>query len=749
MGGADRSTLTRQLLAVGRNAGRRTEAGGVRFIALLLATLVLSVGLAGIAAVHAVYAGKEERRAARTPVASDAKDGAAGSTRWLVNSDSLEGERRFSLVFLSPHAGDAPLPPGVDRWPGPGEVVLSPALRAAGASEGIDRRYGRPAGTIGASGLDEPTEWLAYVRPRDGVAPAESDIVSGFGPSAGTITTGLEPGFGRQDDKPEFMFQAAVLGMLVLPALALLFVAARTGAHARDRRTALVTALGGRRSDRALVSLGEAARPALLGALLGAPAVAASLLRDLRIPYTDYVLSAAYMRGYGWWAGLTPLAALVVVLTAVVLVDLARRQTAAGTRPHGARGARLALPAALCPLMVLLAALGPDLAGRDSAVRMLISWAGVAGTVITLPAAVAVLTAAAGRVLTRRGQKHGLAGTLVAGRRTSTHPGATARMVTGITIALIVLMQAAAWQGLFGSQSAEAQQRTDRVGRSLITVGARGTVPPEAVRDFLERVPDTDAVLLVPPADRTAFDKPVILHGSCEALANLRLPCPATAARVDGVPDDPRLRELLQGTMLGKPILEVRRSDAHDIAAQAAAAAEEPLRLAVLSRGGKALSVPALKQLASDVLPRGAQIAAPGEDEVTAGVPNRDQGRWSALLGVIGIAVLALTASLTGMSEFLRHGRALAPLSVLTGGLSVFRTSSAWSVLAPLALAGLVGSVVASRLAAPVSAGGESYISPELRWSAMGVVLLVSVLMWQWATTVAVRQAHAWRPRGD
>ncbi|MBD0420208.1 ABC transporter permease [Streptomyces sp. TRM S81-3] len=743
--------LSRRLFAVGRTAGRRAEAGGVRFVALLLATLVLSVGLASVVAVHAVYAGKEERRIARTPAVSDGPAESTGnSTRWLVGSDSLAGERRFSVVYLAPHKGTAPLPPGVDHWPAPGQVVLSPALREAGASEDIDHRYGQLAGTIKASGLDEPTEWLAYVRPRDGLAARESDVIAGFGPSAGGwLAPGLEPGTGRQDDKPEWMFQAAVLGMLVLPALALMFVAARTGAHARDRRTALVAALGGRRRDRALVAIGEAAQPALLGALLGAAAVTAPLLYDLHVPYTNYIISSGYLRQYGSWAGLIPLVALLAVLAAVVLADLAQRQAATATRPHSAaRTAWLSRLAALCPLMILLGVRGPDFAGPDSAARTLISWAGIAGTVLTLPAAVATVTAAAGRVLTGWGQRHSLAGTLVAGRRTNAHPGATARLVTGITVALILLMQAVAWQGLFGSQSAEAQHTLDRVGRSIITVGARGAVPTSDMKTFLDRLPDTEAVLLLPPADPTDANSPMKLHGDCDALANLHLPCPSTTTRISEAPQDPRLQELIRWTPHGALLLDVHRTNTHDLAKHAASSAGQSF-LAVLSRNGETLSIPAVKQLASEVFPRGAQVRTPGEGQLTAGIPNRDQGRWSALFGVIGIAVLALTASLSAMAEFLRHGRALAPLSVLTGGLRVFRTSSAWSVLTPLAVAGLAGSIIAAGLAAPITGNGVSYIPRELAWSAAGIVLLISVLMWLWAATVAVRQARAWRPRGD
>ncbi|WP_160145085.1 ABC transporter permease [Actinacidiphila yanglinensis] len=705
-------------------------------------------------AVHAVYAGKEERRIARTPViAADDVHRSGNSTTWLVGSDSLSGQRRFSVVYLAPHKGDAPLPPGVDAWPAPGQAVLSPALRKAGAAEDIDHRYGRLAGTIKAEGLDEPTEWLAYVRPRGGLAAKEpSDLITGFGPSAGSsIAPGLEPGSGRDDDKPEWMFQAAILGMLCLPSLALLLVAARTGAHARDRRTALVTALGGRRRDRALVAIGEAALPVLLGALLGAAAVATALRYDVHVPCTGYIVSSGFLRQYCWWLGVAPVVALLAVLAAVVLADLAQRQAATDARPRSAaRIAWISRLAALCPLMILLAVRGPGLAepGSDSVGRILISWAGIAGTVLTLPAAVATVVAAAGRVLTRWGQRRALPGTLVAGRRITAHPGATARLVTGITVALIVLMQAVAWQGLFGSQSAEAQRTLDRIGRSAVSVGTNGRVPPSDMSAFLNRLPETEALLLVPPADPGNAGSPMSLYGSCEALATVGLGCPKTEQRISGVPQDPRLQEFIRWTPHGALLLDVRRTDTVELAHRAASAAEESL-LAVLSRDGRDLSIPYLKRLAYAVFPRGAHVGAPGEDQVTAGIPNRDQGRWSTLLGVIGICVLTVTAGLSAMAEFLRQGRALAPLTVLTGGLRLFRSSSAWSVLAPIALAGLAGSVVAVGLAAPVTADGKSYITPELLWSTTGIVLLVSVLMWLWATIVAVRQARAWRPRGD
>ncbi|MFI0937540.1 ABC transporter permease [Streptomyces sp. NPDC021020] len=748
-----RRGLTRRLLAVGHTAGRRSEAGGVRFAALLLATLFLVVGVGGTVAVHAVYAGKADRRIARTPdITDDPALRAGNSTTWLVGSDSLAGKRRFSVVYLAPHHGDAPLPPGVKAWPAPGEAVLSPALRKAGAAEDIDHRYGRLSGTVEMAGLDDPTEWLAYVRPRNGlVAKRPVDVVTGFGPSAavGRFAPGLEPGSGRQDDKPEWMFQAAVLGMLVAPGLALLSVAARTGAHARDRRTALVAALGGRRRDRALVAVGEAARPALLGALLGGAAVAAALRYDVHVPSTGYVVPSAYLRRYGWETGFVPLTVLLCVLAAVILSDLVQRQATTGTRPRtAARTVWMTRLAALCPVMLLVGVRGPGLVGQESAMGTVVSWAGVAGTVLTLPAALASVTAAGGRLLTRWGQRHALPGTLVAGRRTSAHPGATARLVTGITVALIIFMQAVAWQGLFGSQSTDARRTLDRIGRSAVAVEAQGRVTPQDTTAFLNRLPGTEAVLLVPPADPFGTDAPMTLYGSCAALATLRLPCPANEERVSEAPQDPRLQELIRWTPHGALLLDVRKADTAELALHMASPDEAGI-LTVVSRDGGDLPVPALKRLAYQVFPLGAEVGAPGEDQLTAGVPNRDQGRWSTLLGVAGIAVLAVAAGLSGMAEFLRHGRALAPLTVLTGGLRVFRTHSAWSVLAPMVLAGVVGEVVAVGLAAPVTADGESSLTAELLWSTVGIVLLVSILMWAWASAVAARQARRWRPRGD
>ncbi|WP_107088003.1 permease [Streptomyces sp. XY152] len=742
MSGTGRAGLSLRLLRIGRDAGRRSDAAGTRAAALALAAFTVALCLGLLSLVHASYVGKELRRDARTPVGQTERSRDARATLWLVGSDTLKGRRSFSVVHIAPHTPDAPLPPGVDHWPGPGEAVLSPGLLEAGAAEGIAGRYGRLSGTIGQEGLDDPGEWLAYVRPAKGMkAEAPIEVVVGFGPEAGVPAEGLQPGTGRDDDKPEWMFQGLVLGLLLVPSLLLLFTALRAGADGRDRRGALVDALGGLRRDRALIAVGEAVRPVAWGALASIPFFAVAALVDVRVPFVGYVTSSADVRQHGWPALLSPVVVMVTASALAVIGDQSAGR-AEGTRPAGAgRSRRQRYLAFLCPPAVLLASRGPELAGDDTQYRAWISWIGLALVVLTLPAAVAVVVAGLGGRLERIGRQRGWAGALIAGRRISHHPAATARLVTGVTVALIVLVQALAWQAMFGTYHAKMEEVLSATNRNVAEIGPRGTVSTGETAAYLEFLPEDHVpVVLAPP--RTAGDGPITISGGCAALESLLLPCSPAPARVD-VALDRRLQQLLHWNMEGGTYLKVVRADHAALAESAVRGANT---LAVVRADGGVPAVAALKEASYRAYPRGAQVRFPGEEWLTDGVPDRDQGRWIRLFGVLGTGILVLAVGLSGKAEFLRQGRALAPLTVLTGGHRVFRSSAAWSIVAPLALAAPAGCVVAAWTARPVARPGMTYYVPGgLMATAVTVVLAVSVAMGLWAARTAGRQARGWR----
>lgn len=738
-----RGGLQRRLLSMGREAGRRSEAAPARFAALAVATFVLALCVGALVFAHAAYHGKEVRREARTPVRQAQGAVAGQSTAWLVGSDALKGRREFTVVYIEPHTADAPLPPGVGHWPKPGEAVLSPGLLAAGAHEGIAHRYGGLAGTIGREGLEDPGEWLAYIRPaRDMTVERPVELVTGFGPGAGTPTDGLQPGTARDDDKPEWMFQALLVGLLLLPGLVLLFAGIYAGAHGRDRRSALTDALGGMRRDRALLAVGETLRPTVLGAVASVPVIAALMLGDARIPYTGYALASADLRHYAGVALLAPLAALVVALGSAVAADQMSGR-ARGNRfralPRGQWQRRVAV---LCPPAILFAARGPELAGQNTEHRVWITWIGLALVVLTLPAAVGAVVVGLGRVLERKGRERGWAGALIGGRRISSYPAATARLVTGVIVALIVFTQTIAWQGLFGTYNTELESILGDADRSVSEIGPKGTVSEHDIQAFLQRLPAGDApVVVTPPGGQNGG--PIAVLGGCPALQSLHLPCSPTAVRVDQV-FDRRMQQLIRWDGAGGTYLEVTRADQAGVAQQSQLTTEATL--VVIGTGATAPSGPALKELSYRAFPRGAQVRFPGEEWLTTSIPDRDQGRWVRLCGVVGIGILVLAIGVSGMAEFLRNGRALAPLTVLTGGNRVFSSSAAWAITAPLAVAGLVGAAVGSWLARPIARpGSTTYLPAELMASTVAVILAVSTALGLWAAGIAWKQARTWQ----
>ncbi|MFI8105387.1 ABC transporter permease [Streptomyces sp. NPDC086023] len=730
--------LGRQLVRTGRQAGRRAEAGRIRFVALLVATVAVALGLASLVAVDATYEGQEARGFSRAPVFQEEAKERPARALWAVANDALRVSGPFTVQFIVPLTDDAPLPPGVRAWPGPGEAVLSPALRERGEAEGIRTRYGRDVGTISAQGLQSPDELLAYVRPLRIPSGQDARPIVGYGPEEGPVYY-----FTGQTEyaKQQWHFQVMPLLLLLLPAFVLLAVAARSGAHQRDRRTALVEVLGGTTRHRALIVTGEALTPVAVGGAVALGAVALACSVDLRLFWTGHVVVAGDLAGRWWALVLAVLAALLVVLAVVVVTDrFGRSRRSSGNRPRAARRSPVRWAVA-CPVLLLVAVRGPDLFEPGTNAYVMTNWAGVAGTLATLPAAIAVLTATLGRALGRAGHRWGKPGLLIAGRRAATHPGPVARMTAGVVVALGLLLQVVAWQGQFGDAARAAQATVQRVGESALVLRPRGATT-EQLAAFTRALPgDVEVIALsVSPEDES-----VTVRGHCPALQVVGLDCPASPTALDGAPHDLRLRELLGWYGGPDGTLVVERAEPAN-----KQAAEGGLTQTVLvSRSGVDLSVRGTRQLAYQVFPLGADVDTIGGEWLTAASVNRLQGRWITLFGRCGISVLGAAAALSALAEFLRHGRALAPLTGLAGNHRVYWSTAAFTILVPLSLAGLAGCTIGVWLAFPKTAGGASYITDDLLAGCALAVAAIALVAWIWGSNSSARQAAAWRPRGE
>ena len=109
---------------------------------------------------------RAERAAWRTSFIPS-PSGLADDASLLIRSDvdSYQGEPLVRILVASLVA-DPPKPPGIDRMPGTGEAVVSPALAALLQTVPADQlgdRIGTVVGTIGDAALRSPDELVAVI----------------------------------------------------------------------------------------------------------------------------------------------------------------------------------------------------------------------------------------------------------------------------------------------------------------------------------------------------------------------------------------------------------------------------------------------------------------------------------------------------------------------------------------------------------------------------------------------------------
>ncbi|WP_179235480.1 ABC transporter permease [Streptomyces sp. CS113] len=212
---------------------------------------------------------RHEREAARSDIAF-AIDTMPKANDTLVVAD-LDEDFRDDTVrgrALEPEGPRAPLPPGVDKFPAVGEMVVSPALKKLLESDSgallRERLADRIVGTIGESGLIGSAE-LAYYRGAEGLAehitPGRVERVDRFGDP--------EPGE-EQSDPVLLLLILVVFVVLLMPVAVFIAAAVRFGGERRDRRLAALRLVGSDSRMTRRIAAGEALAGAVLGLLFGA-----------------------------------------------------------------------------------------------------------------------------------------------------------------------------------------------------------------------------------------------------------------------------------------------------------------------------------------------------------------------------------------------------------------------------------------------------------------------------------------------
>ncbi|KOG27855.1 ABC transporter permease [Streptomyces resistomycificus] len=393
---------------------------------------------------------------------------AGADTTW--HDDDIQGR------FIEPEGRRAPLPPGVDHFPGKGRMVVSPALKNLLDSDDAkllrERLPYKVTGTIGASGLVGSHE-LFYYAGASGLKLGDSSLVTRLAE------------FGKPDAPPEqtdpvlLLMVLVVFVVLLTPVAVFIAAAVRFGGERRDRRLAALRLVGSDRGMTRRIAAGEALAGALLGLAVG----------------TGFFLLGRQKLGTGellgvsvWPSYLDPtptLAAMVAVavpVAAVLVTLLAMRGVV--VEPLGvvraAKQSRRRLWWRLLPTLAGLGMLYPMI-GQGHENGDFNQYLVIGGVLMLLIGITALLPWVVETVVVRLGK--GPLSWQLAVRRLQLSSGTAARMVNGIAVAVA---GAIALQMLFtGTQSQYTESTGMDPGRVQMQVEFSGPKPLSGVeREF-------------------------------------------------------------------------------------------------------------------------------------------------------------------------------------------------------------------------------------------------------------------------
>ncbi|MEV0325943.1 FtsX-like permease family protein [Micromonospora echinospora] len=497
--------------------GVRLSVAGGRSGWARLAMIAAGVGL-GVAmlltatAMPTAGAARSDRSAAREPGPRVAAPGP--DTLLHGEVPSQWGAIRIDGRLLQPEGDRAPVPPGLERHPAPGEMVVSPALAALldSPDAGLlrERWDARVVGTIAPEGLAGPSDHLFY----QGADHLDADS---YGVARIDRFGGQD--FGEPGGLPPALLVLAILGLVVLLLPVMIFVttAVRFGSESRDRQLAAIRLVGADGATTRRIAAGETLAGTVLGMVVGALLFLASrhLVGDL-LP-----------AGYDFFpADLRPVPALVALValavpTAAVLVTLSalRRvmiEPLGVVRRGGERRRRLwwrLLPPAAGLLLLI-----PLLDGLPENGNALVEARITAGVTLLLVGVVLLLPWLV-QVVVRRLGGGGVAWELAV-RRLQLDSDTAVRAVAGIAVSVAGII---AVQGLLGStQTAFAGRHgdTDRFQASVAFYGQPAGWPAGRAASALADTPGVDAVDAVSHlrTDPDAPDPVSVRIAGCDAL---------------------------------------------------------------------------------------------------------------------------------------------------------------------------------------------------------------------------------------
>ncbi|WP_405529317.1 ABC transporter permease [Streptomyces avidinii] len=504
---------TRFAFGGGREGWIRTLLTGVG-VGLGVALLLISTAIPG------ALAQRYERGDARSTLNSERADAPGPDTLLIARIGQTYRNKDIDGNLVRAEGPDAPLPPGLKRIPGPGEMALSPALDALlKSSDGAllrERLDARVSEIVGAPGLVGPGELLFYLG---------SDTLRKNGPEDYRVqrVTGFGHDVDREGLDPVLMLMVVLTFVaLLMPVAVFIATAVRFGGERRDRRLAALRLVGADSRTVRRIAAGEALAGSLIGLVLGTGffAVGRSLVGSFSLQQRS--VFPADLDPALWLAVLValavPAAAVAVTLFAlrgVVIEPLGVVRTAKPSRRR--IWWRLLLP--LVGLGLLL-----PMGGRGNNHGRFNQWQVAGGVVLLLVGITVLIPWLLERLVAN--MSGGPVSWQLAVRRLQVNSGAAARLVNGIAVAVA---GAIALQMLFAGVEGDYTKSTGQdPGRAAVAVmvNRESQTPMDDLAQRISAVPGvTRAVPLTStqaahqvPADEETVQ---VTIGTCDALGEV------------------------------------------------------------------------------------------------------------------------------------------------------------------------------------------------------------------------------------
>ncbi|WP_404956958.1 FtsX-like permease family protein [Streptomyces sp. 147326] len=504
---------TRFAFGGGREGWIRTLLTGVG-VGLGVALLLISTAIPG------ALAARYERGDARSTMSSERADAPGPDTLLIARIGQTYQRKDIEGHVVRAEGPHAPLPPGLKRIPGPGEMALSPALDALlNSSDGAllrERLDARVSEIVGAPGLVGPGELIFYLG---------SDTLRKNGPEDYRVERVTTFGYDaeREGLDPVLMLMVVLTFVaLLMPVAVFIATAVRFGGERRDRRLAALRLVGADSRMVRRIAAGEALAGSLVGLVLGTGffAVGRSLVGSVSLQQRS--VFPADLDPAPWLAVLValavPAAAVAVTLFAlrgVVIEPLGVVRTAKPSRRR--IWWRLLLPLVGLALLVPMGGRGND-HGRFN------QWQVAGGVVLLLVGITVLLPWLLERLVAR--MSAGPVSWQLAVRRLQVNSGAAARLVNGIAVAVA---GAIALQMLFAGVEGDYTKSTGQdPGRAAVAVMVNRDAETRmddlaqrisAVPGVTRAVPLTSAQAAhqVPAAEETVQ----VTIGTCDALGEV------------------------------------------------------------------------------------------------------------------------------------------------------------------------------------------------------------------------------------